>query len=80
MRILSLNHNYRFGGTYYRAMPMAERLAERGHEVTLMTVSREGRFRPTWSVVNGVRLCETPELAAGQQRGRDTDRWTTRGA
>lgn len=60
MRLLFLNHNYRYGGTYYRAMPMAEQLAARGHHVTLMTVSRKNRWRVVWSIVNGVHLAETP--------------------
>ena len=62
MRLLYLNHNYRNDGTYYRAMPMAERLVERGHHVTLMTVSREHRWRSVQSEVNGVRVVETPNL------------------
>jgi glycosyltransferase involved in cell wall biosynthesis len=65
MRLLFLNHNYRYSGTYYRAMPMAEQLAGRGHQVTLFTVSREHKWQPTWAVVNGVRLCEAPGLAQG---------------
>ena len=65
MRLLYLNHNYRFGGTYYRAMPMAEQMALRGHEVTLLTVSREQRLRACWSGVNGVRLGEMPNLGQG---------------
>jgi len=60
VRLLFLNHNYRYGGTFYRAMPMAEQLAARGHDVTLMTVSREHRWRVTRSNVNGVHLVETP--------------------
>lgn len=63
MRLLFLNHNYRNVGTYYRAMPMAERLAQRGHEVTLLTVSPHHRWRVTWSQVNGVHLGELPNLA-----------------
>lgn len=63
MRLLFLNHNYRNVGTYYRAMPMAERLARRGHEVTLLTVSPIHRWRAVWSEVNGVRLGELPNLA-----------------
>lgn len=62
MKLLLVNHNYRFFGTYYRAMPMAAQLAKRGHRVTVMTVSREHRYRPTWSEVNGVRLGEMPNL------------------
>ena len=62
MRLLYLNHNYRHSGTYYRAMPMAEQMAARGHQVTLLTVSREHRWKPAWSMVNGVRLGEMPNL------------------
>ncbi len=62
MRLLFLNHNYRFGGTYYRAMGMAEQLALRGHQVTLLTVSREHKWRAEWSTVNGVRVGEMPHL------------------
>lgn len=65
MRLLFLNHNYRYSGTYYRAMPIAERLVERGHEVTLFTVSRDHKWRATWTRANGVRLCEAPGLAQG---------------
>lgn len=61
MRLLLLNHNYRFGGTYYRAMPMAEQLAAHGHDVTLMTVSREHKLRATHRQVSGVHLIETPK-------------------
>jgi glycosyltransferase involved in cell wall biosynthesis len=60
-----LNHNYRYSGTYYRAMPMAEQLARRGHQVTLLTVSRTQPWQPTWTMMNGIRLCETPGLAWG---------------
>ncbi|MCX6030225.1 MAG: glycosyltransferase family 4 protein [Chloroflexi bacterium] len=63
LRLLFLNHNYRYSGTFYRAMPMAEQLARRGHDVTLFVVSRERRWTPAWSVVSGVRLCEAPNLA-----------------
>ncbi len=60
MRLLFLNHNYRFGGTYYRAMPLAEQLARRGHRVTLLTVSPDHACRAVWSEVGGVALGETP--------------------
>ena len=62
MRMLYLNHNVRHLGTYFRAMPMAEHMAARGHDVTLLTVSREHRYKPTWSMVNGVHLGEMPNL------------------
>ncbi len=63
MRLLLLNHNYRFSGTYYRAMPMAEQLAARGHRVTLLTVSRDHKWTARWSTVNGVQLGEMPNFS-----------------
>ena len=60
LRLLFLNHNYRYSGTYYRAMPMAEQLAGRGHEVTLLTVSAEHLWRTARYEVAGVRVIETP--------------------
>ena len=69
MRVLFLNHNYRYQGTYYRAMPMAEQLAKRGHRVTLMTVSRDHRWRTGRSDVNGVRVIETPGLGQDNSGG-----------
>jgi len=69
MRLLFLNHNYRFSGTYYRAMPMAEHLAQRGHLVTLLTVSPQRRWRASWSMVNGVRLGEMPNWGQDNSGG-----------
>lgn len=60
MRILMLNHNYRYMGTFGRVMDIARHLACRGHKVTVMTVSREHRWRPTWSVTENVRIAEMP--------------------
>ncbi len=65
MRLLFLNHNYRASGTFYRAMPMAEQLAARGHEVTLLCVSPTRRWRAEWSTTNGVRVGEMPNFAWG---------------
>jgi glycosyltransferase involved in cell wall biosynthesis len=65
LRLLFLNHNYRHFGTYFRVMPMAEQLAARGHHVTVLTVSREHQWKPTWSTVNGVQLGEMPNLNQG---------------
>jgi glycosyltransferase involved in cell wall biosynthesis len=62
MRLLFLNHNYRYFATFNRAMQMAEALAQRGHQVTVMTVSRQHRWKPTWSIVNGVCLAEMPNF------------------
>ncbi|MEM4301931.1 MAG: glycosyltransferase family 4 protein [Candidatus Caldarchaeum sp.] len=60
MRILMLNHNYRYMGTFGRAMDIARHLARRGHKVTLMTVSRAHRWKPVWSLTDGVHIAEMP--------------------
>lgn len=62
MRLLFLNHNYRYLGTFERAMHLARGLARRGYQVTLMTVSRQHRWKPTWSITNGVLVAEMPNL------------------
>lgn len=62
LRLLFLNHNLKNDGTYFRALPMAQALSERGHQVTVMTVCRERVLTTRWSESEGVRLGETPNL------------------
>jgi len=70
VRILYLVHNYQFSGTYYRAMPMAQQLSRRGHDVTLFAVSNDHSYRPAWIRDGAVRVCTTPNLAfAGTAEG-----------
>lgn len=69
MRILFLNHNVAFsGGTFNRALDIGQVLAERGHEVTLLSISRSRRWRFAEREVRGVRLLETPDLLFGRGR------------
>jgi glycosyltransferase involved in cell wall biosynthesis len=69
MRLLFLNHNYRDEGTFCRAMPMAQNLVQRGHQVTLITVSREHRWKHARSCVNGVQIVETPSVGQDNSGG-----------
>jgi glycosyltransferase involved in cell wall biosynthesis len=62
MRVLMLNHNYRYLGTFGRVMDIARELARRGHRVTVMTVSKTHRWVPEWSKVEGVLIGEMPNL------------------
>jgi glycosyltransferase involved in cell wall biosynthesis len=62
MRILFLNHNYRYMATFNRARPMAQALARRGHTCTVLTVSPKNRWRATWSEVDGITIGEMPNL------------------
>lgn len=45
MKILTLNANLKNVGTYYRAYYFSRELARRGHDVTMVTVSRASRYR-----------------------------------
>lgn len=60
MRFLILNHNIRQRGTYFRAWPLARKLAGRGHDVTFATVSPQRLYRSSVLERDGVRVIETP--------------------
>lgn len=60
MKILMLNSNRRFVGTYYRCLFLARELVRRGHQVTLMTVSPSEPFRHRRLVEQGVTIVEGP--------------------
>lgn len=68
MRLLYLNHNVAFSGTFQRAFHLAREMVARGHEVTLVTTSRSARVRATWTERAGVRLLESPDLLWGPGR------------
>ncbi len=46
MKILVLNFNLKGIGTYQRSFYFSRELARRGHEVTMVTVSRDSKYRP----------------------------------
>jgi len=46
MKLLLLNANRVGKGTYHRALGFGRELARRGHDATMMTVSKDERFRP----------------------------------
>lgn len=68
MRILYLNHNVAGTGTYQRAFHLAAAMVERGHDVTLVTTSRDRRGRGQERAARGVRIIEAPDLLAGGAR------------
>ena len=60
MKILFLNHNLVWRGTFFRAYHLARQLVRLGHDVDLWTVSKT--FNPLGAryVRDGVRIWETP--------------------
>ena len=76
MRILYLNHNVAWSGTFFRAYHLGRELARRGHEVTVVTTRRTGRFTVNATVRDGVRLIQMPDLWWGPARN-GFDPWNT---
>lgn len=68
MRLLFLNHNVAFSGTFFRSHQLAREMVRRGHEVTFVTTSRSARVRPRWRDIDGVRTLEAPDLLFGPAR------------
>ena len=77
MRILMLNHNVAWsGGTFFRVYQLARFLAKRGHQVTLLSISRNQRWRAESMVKEGVNIVLAPDLLWGQGR-TGWDIWDT---
>ncbi len=68
MRLLFLNHNPAFTGTFFRSHQLAREMIRRGHDVTFVTTSRTARLRARWRVIDGVRTLESPDLLFGAAR------------
>lgn len=79
MRVLILNHNvvWKGGGTFFRTYHFGRHLARRGHEVTLLTVSKDAKRGFRERVLDGgLRMVEAPDLLWGMGRS-GWDPWNT---
>jgi glycosyltransferase involved in cell wall biosynthesis len=76
MKLLFLNHNTAWTGTFFRAYHLGRQLAAGGHDVTLLTTLREGRRRSSVWQRDGVRVIEAPDLMNGSAR-QGFDPWNT---
>ncbi|HSJ23521.1 MAG TPA: glycosyltransferase [Longimicrobiales bacterium] len=76
MKLLYLNHNVVGTGTYLRALHLGMAMAGRGHEVTLVTTSRDRRWSAVEREERGVRVIEAPDLWFGPAR-TGWDPWNT---
>ena len=69
MKILLLNHNVAWsGGAFFRAYHFGRELARRGHEVDLISISRDRRFTFDLEVRDGLRVHGSPDLFWGRGR------------
>lgn len=70
MKILYLTHTvtWKGGGIFYTAFHQGRYLARRGHEVTLLSISPTSRFSFSETMVEGVKIIETPDLLPGLAR------------
>jgi glycosyltransferase involved in cell wall biosynthesis len=78
MRILYLTHTvtWKGGGIFYTAFHQGRFLARLGHEVTLVSISPSSRSHFSETIVEGVRIVETPDLLPGLAR-TGWDLWDT---
>jgi glycosyltransferase involved in cell wall biosynthesis len=72
-----LVHNLAWrGGAFYHAFGFAKHLAQRGHNLTLLAIAPQERWRFTETYHDGVRVVETPDLLPGMIRS-GWDPWDT---
>jgi glycosyltransferase involved in cell wall biosynthesis len=76
MRILFLNHNVIWRGGFFRAYHWGRHLARRGHDVTLVTISENDKFRFCVREHQGLHLVTTPDWMSGRLRS-GWDVWDT---
>ncbi len=69
MKILFLNHNLIWRGTFFRCLGFARELVKRGHGVDLWTTAREPGWRGIQWEEDGVRVWQTPRW--GRLGGHD---------
>lgn len=67
MKILMLNFGRKNEGTFYRAYAWAKYLVKEGHEVTIVCVSRNRKFRSEVTYDHGIRILETPNFLDGNR-------------
>lgn len=60
MKILFLNHNLIWRGTFFRCLGFARELVKQGHEVDLWTVAKEKILQGERQEIDGVRVWITP--------------------
>ncbi|MFI5273900.1 MAG: glycosyltransferase [Ktedonobacterales bacterium] len=68
MKILFLNHNVKWRSTFHRCLQFGKHLVARGHEVDLLTIAPTSRTTFAESLIEGVRVVETPDLLFGIMR------------
>jgi len=62
MRVLMLNADLRGMASFWRCWHLARELARLGHEICLVTVSRDRRIMPRRERIDGLTLIESPNL------------------
>jgi len=70
MKILKLTHTitWKGGGAFFRAFHQGRLLAEKGHDVTIMTISPNRKLRFREFNIGKVKYIESPDLLWGKAR------------
>jgi len=67
-RLLFLNHNIAWSGTFFRAFHLGRHLAKLGHDVTLVTTHPSDRGRMSTAERDGLKIVFAPDLLWGPAR------------
>ena len=65
LRVLILNHNIEWRGTFQRCYDFARLLTERGHEPAIVTNAPKAKFRFEEHETEGIRVVRSPDLFWG---------------
>lgn len=77
LSVLFLVHNVAWkGGAFFHGLGLARGLVERGHDVTIMSISPDRRVGFTETIEDGLKLVESPDLLSGVGR-TGWDPWDT---
>jgi glycosyltransferase involved in cell wall biosynthesis len=76
MRILYLNHNVKWISTFHRCFQFGKQLVKLGHSVDLITISPKRRRGFEVSMLDGVKIIESPDILWGMGRS-GWDFWDT---
>ena len=78
LKILYITHSVSWtgGGAFFRALHLAKGMAKLGHQATVLSISRNGRFLFSEKELGDVTIVGSPDLFSGQARS-GWDLWNT---
>lgn len=76
MRVLFINHNIVWKGGFFRAYHWGRYLSKYGHSVSILTISKENKYKFEIIEKDGIKIIKSPDLFWGKLR-TGWDPWDT---